>query len=295
MRKKFFLFLPILIPLSVANGAMYQMPDSGNDIIGHNEIIHIKAYDTIDKLAQEYEVSYHELLEANPGINPKKLSIGTPLLIPLQFILPQYRQGIVINIPELRLYYFIPNGKYVFTTPVGLGRSSWRTPTMTTKIIKKEMYPAWHAPKSIIEYAAKNGHQIPEEIPSGDPENPLGKYALHLGGEAYLIHGNNDQSSVGKYYSSGCIRLYNKAIETLYPLIAVGTIVHITHQDNKIGWLDGKLYLESHLAVNSNESNQDVQTQIQKVIYQHSINIDWNQVNLITEEKLGIPEIISKE
>lgn len=295
MWKNFFLFLPILIPLSVANAAMYQMPDSGNDIIGHNEIIHIKANDSIDKLAQEYEISYHELLEANPEINPKRLSIDTSLLIPLQFILPKYRQGIVINIPELRLYYFTPDGKYVFTTTVSLGRSSWRTPTMTTKVIKKEMYPTWHAPKSIIEYAARNGHQIPEEIPSDDPENPLGKYALYLGGEAYLIHGNNDRNSIGKYYSSGCIRLYNKAIETLYPLVAVGTTVHIINQDNKIGWLDGKLYLESHLPVGDSEPNQDVQTQIQKIIHQHSINIDWYQVNLITKERFGIPEIISKE
>ncbi len=274
---------------------MYHVPSLGNDIIGHNEIIHIKAKDTIDKLAQQYEVSYHELLEANPGINPKKLSVGTPLLIPLRFILPKYRKGIIINIPELRLYYFTPDAKYVFTTPVGLGRSSWRTPTMTTEVIKKKMHPTWHVPKSIIEYAAENGHQIPEEIPPGAPDNPLGKYALYLGGEGYLIHGNNDQNSVGKYFSSGCIRLYNNAIETLYPMVTVGTIVYIIHQVNKVGWLDGKLYLESHLPVSSNASNQDTQAQIQKVIEQHSANVDWHRVNLVTKEKLGIPELVSKD
>jgi len=295
MWKRFFLFLSILITFSTAKGAMYQMPSSGNDVIGHNEIVHIKAKDTIDKLAQEYEVSYHELLEANPEINPKKLRVDTVVLIPLQFILPKYRQGIVINIPELRLYYFTPDGKYIFTTPVGLGRSSWRTPTMTTLVIKKEMHPTWHAPKSIIEYAAKNGHQIPEEIPPGNPDNPLGKYALYLGGEGYLIHGNNDQNSVGKYYSSGCIRLYNNAIETLYPMVAVGTIVHIIHSVNKAGWLDGKLYLESHRPVSGNGSNQDVQTQIQEIIKQHSANIDWHQVNLVSKQQLGIPEFVSKE
>ncbi|KPJ67931.1 MAG: hypothetical protein AMJ43_02775 [Coxiella sp. DG_40] len=291
-----FLFISLLVPLSLAKGAIYPMPTSGNDIIGHNETIYIEANDTLDKLAKEYEVSYHELLEANPEINPKNLIPGTKVLIPTQFILPKYRKGIVINIPELRLYYFMPDREHVFTTPVGLGRDSWRTPTMLTGVIKKEANPTWHVPKTILKHEAKNGHQIPNEVPPGDPDNPLGNYVLYLGGKGgYLIHGNNEPDTIGKYYSSGCIRLYNSAMETLYSMVAVGTLVRIIHDPDKVGWLNGELYLESHQSVSGNESDRDIQTQIQKLIEQQPINIDWNQVNLVNREKLGIPKLIGKE
>ena len=141
MRKFLLLVSTFAIYSITAQAAIYEMPAPGNDIIGQTITAHVQRGDTMDKLTRRYEVSYHELLEANPKLNPRRLRIGDILIIPSEYILPTYRKGIVINISEPRLYYFYPDGKHVFTTPVGLGRSSWRTPTMKTRVIKKEKNP----------------------------------------------------------------------------------------------------------------------------------------------------------
>jgi L,D-transpeptidase ErfK/SrfK len=299
--RKFLLVLTFAIYSITAGGAVYKMPGHGNDIIGRIINARVQKGDTINRLVQRYDLSYHELLEANPEIHPRKLYIGETLIIPSAYILPKYRQGIVINTAEPRLYYFYPDGRHVFTTPVGLGRYNWRTPTMVTKVIKKEENPIWFVPKSIREHVYKTiGKEIPEEIPPG-PDNPLGKYAIYLGRNTYLIHGTNNPNSVGKYYSSGCIRLYNNAIISLFEAVPIGTEVHIIHQPNKTGWMNGQLYLESHEPVSghekkpNSESQMDVERYVEKAITNHHTYIDWYKVYIVAQNKLGIPIPVGKE
>ena len=88
------------------------------------------------------------------------------------------------------MYYFPAGGKYVMTFPVAMGRDEWRTPTVKTTVISKEKDPIWYVPKSIQEYGAENGHYYPDKVMAG-PDNPLGRYALHLAAQGYLIHGND--------------------------------------------------------------------------------------------------------
>lgn len=292
--RKFGLFLLICCVVNIAQAAIYHMPEKGDDIIGQIFTVQIQAGDTLTKISEKYEVSFHEILEANPNIHPRRLRIGDSVVIPTEFILPKYRQGIIINIPELRLYYFTPDGHYVFTTPVGLGRSGWRTPTMITKIISKVLNPTWHVPDEIIEHAAKQGVILPHNVPPG-PDNPLGEYALYLARDGYLIHGTNDSNSVGKYFSSGCIRLYNDAIKTLYEMVATGTKVYILHHANKVGWFNGELYLEAHVPVSNTEpasslNTQDPEAVIEAEAAKHPVHIDWNSVNRIAKQQLGIPQ-----
>jgi len=270
------------------------MPQIGNDIIGQIFTVQIQEGDNLTKLSKEYEVSFHEILEVNPNIHPRRLRIGDSVVIPSEFILPKYRQGIVINIPELRLYYFTSDGNYVFTTPVGLGRSGWRTPTMVTRIYSKVTNPTWHVPEEIIKDAAKQGIFFPHNVPPG-PDNPLGKYALYLARDGYLIHGTNDSNSVGKYFSSGCIRLYNDAIKTLYEMVTTGTKVYLLHHANKAGWFNGTLYLESHVPVSNIEPASDLNTQDPEAVIEakaakHSVHIDWARVKHIAKQQLGIPQ-----
>lgn len=299
MLSRTLLFLILVNLFLTAQAAFYEMPAPGNDVIGEIRVIHVQKGDSANKLMREYELSYHELLEANPKVRFSNLHEGATIVIPTQFILPKYRKGIVINIPELRLYYFTPDGQYVFTTPVGLGRSGWRTPTMTTYVIKKEEQPVWHVPKEIAEYVESKGRVLPDEIPPG-PDNPLGDYALYLSYWGYLIHGTNDPDSVGKYYSSGCIRLRPDAIATLFSQVDVGTIVHIVHASNKAGWLNSVLYLEEHVPVSYNDQEtkaDDNQEGLQQVIDEATknrpINIDWQRVSELAKEQTGIPEPIS--
>jgi L,D-transpeptidase ErfK/SrfK len=297
--RKFGLFLLLCCVINIAQAAIYPMPHQGNDIIGHIFTVQIQQGGSLDKLCKKYEVSFHELLEANPKIHPKRLRLGDSIVIPTEFILPKYRQGIVINIPELRLYYFTPDGNYVFTTPVGLGRSGWRTPTMVTKIYSKVKNPTWHVPEEIINEAAKHGIFLPDNVPPG-PDNPLGKYALYLARNGFLIHGTNDTNSVGKYFSSGCIRLYNNAIKSLYDMVTTGTKVYILHHANKAGWLNGRLYLESHVPVSNTEPASNLNTQdpmavIEAEAAKHSVHIDWATVKHIAKQQLGVPEQVGTE
>jgi L,D-transpeptidase ErfK/SrfK len=282
-----------------ANAAIYQLPPNGDDIIGnppHTEMV--QPNDNADKIMQRYELSYHELVEANPRLRFSHLRAGATIVIPDQYVLPEFRKGVVINIPELRLYYFMPDGQHVFTAPVGLGRADWRTPTMVAKIIKKEANPTWHVPGSIAEYALESkGKVLPDEIPPG-PDNPLGNYAIYLSKNGYLMHGTNDPNSVGKYYSSGCMRFSASSIEFLFNNITVGTPIYIIHDTNKAGWFNNTLFLEAHVPVDYNSwqetdsDKKDVEASIQAATRTKPASIDWNRVRLVTEEHYGMPEPI---
>jgi hypothetical protein len=60
---------------------------------------------------------------------------------------------------------------------------------------------------------------------AGGPGNPLGARAMYLGSSAYRIHGTNDPSTIGKFVSSGCIRLTNEDVQDLFSRVSVGTRV----------------------------------------------------------------------
>lgn len=285
-----------LLFTATALAATYRMPKPGNDIVGKSFTIQVKKGDSLNSLSKRYGVSFHELLEANPNIEGNRLKVGSTLLVPTQFILPKYRKGIVINLPELRLYYFTPDGKYVKTYPLGLGRRDWRTPTGPTAVIKKKVNPDWNVPKSIKEHTLETrGKLLPDVIKGGTPENPLGFRALYLGKPGYLIHGTNNPGSIGKFVSSGCIRMYNQDVEELYPHVAIGTPVHILNISHKAGWYNERLYLQSSIPVNlpdqetSPFNNDSVDMAIREILGDGIADINWDMVDQVTAERTGVP------
>jgi len=296
---KIFYGLIILLLSWDVLAAKNNMPDYGNDVIGKNYIITVGKGDNLTKIRQVNDISYAELVEGNPNINFYKLKIGQKVIIPKQFILPKFRNGIVINMAELRLYYFTPDGRYVYTFPVGLGRVAWRTPLALTKVVKKEKDPVWTAPESIRNYILKKTGKLPKKVVPPGPENPLGGYSLRLGLNSYLIHGTNAPTSVGTFISSGCMRLNADAIKLLYEQVPVDTLVHIIHQPNKAGWYNNKLYLESHDPIScyakqpeSNLNELNVKSAIYKATYIRPANINWSAVSYITKESTGIVQQI---
>lgn len=288
------LLFSICFPLS-ADCAIYPMPARGNDIVGHAFTIRIEPGDSLDTIRRRYDVSYYELLEANPDVNFYRLRVGKSIIIPTEYILPKYRRGIVINIAELRLYYFTPDGRFVYTFPVGLGRIDWRTPTAVTRVIKKETEPVWRPPDSIREYTLeKTGELLPEIVLPG-PKNPLGHYALYLSKSGYLIHGTNVPGSVGTFISSGCMRLLDDAIETLYNEVGIGTPVYIVHHQNKAGWFGNTLYLESQAPAKqyaeqlTDLSNMDAETAIYQSAANRPAYVNWNIVSQAVQSHTGLP------
>jgi LysM repeat protein len=121
------LFISAVIVSFSIKAAIYPMPTPGNDLIGEQFIITIKSGDTIYSICQKYSVSQDELWAANPKLTLDKLATGSKVTIPAQHILPSIRQNIVINTAEERLYFFTPDGKYVFTIPLQLESSNITT------------------------------------------------------------------------------------------------------------------------------------------------------------------------
>ena len=187
-----------------------------------------------------------ELRLFNPGVDVWIPGAGTAVRLPSQVILPAApRSGVVINVPEMRMYYYPEGESVVHTWPISIGRVGWETPLGKTSIVRKKVGPTWYPPESIREEHALRGDILPRVVRPG-PDNPLGSHALYLGFPEYLIHGTNKPYSIGMRVSHGCVRMYPEHIVEVFDLVKPGTPVTLVHQEIKVGWRGDKLYLEVH-------------------------------------------------
>ncbi len=217
-----------------------------SDIVGKVQTATVLRGENFHTIGQKFDVGIFELMEANPGVDPDFPSAGTALIIPTQYILPSGpRKGIVINLAELRLYYFHRDQPLVTTHPIGVGRKEWETPLGNGRIVEKTKNPTWRPPDRIRQYYVDNNIELPEVVPPG-PKNPLGKYAIRLSIPGYLIHGTNSPNGIGIRSSSGCIRMHPEDIESLFYKVHIGDPVRIIHQPYKIGRYYGRTYAEAH-------------------------------------------------
>jgi L,D-transpeptidase ErfK/SrfK len=250
--------------------------------------------DTFFDLARYYGLGYNELVEANPGVDEWIPAENKPIELPTEWILPQTEYvGLVVNIPEMRLYYYPPrraDGTQMVTTfPVGLGRDDWRTPQGKFKVRGKTLNPTWNIPASIQkERIEKNGY-TEKSIAGGSPDNPLGKHRIELTLPMYGIHGTNIPWGVGMQVSHGCIRLYPEDIEQLFPMIPVGTPGQFVYEPVKIGARNGRIYVEVHKDIYgmTPAAFNAARTTLQKYGWQDLVNVDL-LVQAIEEES-GVP------
>jgi lipoprotein-anchoring transpeptidase ErfK/SrfK len=130
---------------------------------------------------------------------------------------------IVIKTAERRLYLVQGNGS-ALRYPVAVGRQGkqWQG---WSRIDGKYVNPAWGPPEEV----KRDNPRIPDVIPGGAPNNPMGMRAMTLSGGQYAIHGTNRPNSIGTFASYGCIRMYNQDIVDLYERVSVGTPVVVTH------------------------------------------------------------------
>jgi L,D-transpeptidase ErfK/SrfK len=197
--------------------------------------------DTLLDLAVAHDLGYLEIVAANRGVDPWLPAPGTEVVLPKAKLLPAGpRDGIVINLPERRLYVF-KRGFLVSDYPVGIGRDNLETPVGSTRIVEKRLAPTWRPTTQ----ARREDPTLPAVVPPG-PDNPLGTHALYLEWTNYLIHGTNRIYAIGRRASRGCIRLYPDDIVDLYKEVAVGTKVTVIDQPLKLGWKENVLYLEVH-------------------------------------------------
>lgn len=232
----------IVLALPAGAAAETYDIDPTSDLVGRLEFHTVAANETLPSLAVRYGLGYIELRAANPAVDPWLPPVGQKVILPTRRILPGVaREGIVINLAELRLYYFPPGSGKVETYPLGIGREGWETPLGRTTIIEKRANPTWIVPASI----RTEKPYLPAAIGPG-PSNPLGSYALYLGWSSYLIHGTNKPHGVGRQVSHGCIRMYPDDIASLFARVPVATPVTVINQPIKTGWNDGTLFVEVH-------------------------------------------------
>lgn len=232
----------------------FPLPETGS-VIGENYRITVQEGDTLVDLARTHNVGYEEIRMANPEVSIWAPFVGTEVTIPNRHILPDAeREGIVINLSEMRLYYYSAPGM-VESYPISVGRDGFSTPVGVTRTTVKVKDPAWSPPRSMRAEAAARGEPTPAVVPPG-PDNPLGRHAILLGIPSYLIHGTNRPDGVGMRVSRGCIRMFPEDIESLYERVPSGTRVNIIDQPFKAGWSDeGVLYAQSFPPLEENEAS----------------------------------------
>lgn len=230
-------YLALLISTTSSFAATYSLPPVPKRLIGEEQYHSVVKGDYFQALAEQYNVGFLALMAANPGVDPFLPPDGKKLTIPSQMLLPYgERTGIVINLPELRLYYFQPDQSLVHVFPVGVGRLGLETPRTTSLIGEKREDPVWRPTEEMkARYLAEKGVVLADEVPPG-PNNPFGKYALRLGTSQYLIHGTNQRFGIGMRASSGCIRMYDDDIKWLYENVPLGTQVKILDQPVKMSY-----------------------------------------------------------
>ncbi len=232
------------ITSTVSNAEVYSF-NKDSTVIGFTKTHNIGNFESLIETARKFNLGYNEIISANPDIDPFLPDNGTIVKIPTSWVLPETNiyDGIVINLSEMRLYYFFQqkDRKLVRTFPIGIGREGYDTPLGKFKIIQKIVNPSWYVPESI----RAEKPELPRVVPPG-PDNPLGTHALRLSLQSYLIHGTNKPWGVGRRVSHGCIRLYPEDIPVLFQLVNNGVKVEIVKQPVKIGIRDKKVFIEVH-------------------------------------------------
>jgi L,D-transpeptidase ErfK/SrfK len=212
------------------------------------------------------------------------------------------RDGIVLNLPSMRLLYFVADDAAeaaanaalsVTSHPIGIGRQGWATPTGVAEVTGKAREPVWYPPASVRAEHAALGDPLPSVVPAG-PDNPLGAFAIGLSMPGYLIHGTNKPAGVGMRVSHGCIRLYPEDIEALFDRVPSGTPVTIIDEPVLAGWHDGELYLEVHapLAEDERDLNMLVEQAVAAAFERAALEpapVDAERVARIVAERSGIP------
>jgi L,D-transpeptidase ErfK/SrfK len=291
---------------SPARATVYTLAHPEDAVFGEDQTVVTVYEDTLYDLARAYSLGSEELIRVNPGIDPWLPGAGKVIIVPGRHILPPGpHEGIVVNLPEHRLYYY-PKPKRgqpqeVITYPVSIGKMDWRTPLGVTHVISKQKDPTWYPPASVRKEHAEAGDPLPASVPPG-PDNPLGAYAMRLaaGNGTYLIHGTNNPIAVGLAVTHGCIRMYPDDVAVLFPLVPVGTPVRLINDPIKVAWVDGELLLEAHPPVDAEgqsfEPNVDQFSELlQKAVGGTVVAIHWDYAREVLQKADGVIATVGLE
>jgi len=257
--------------------------------------------DTLLEVARRFDLGYVEMVAANPGTDPWVPGEGTNVVLPTVHLMPNAApEGIIINLADMRLYYFAEPGGPMQSFPIGIGRDGLKTPIGSTTITGKRKDPSWRPTARM----RAEDPELPEVVPAG-PDNPLGNRAMYLGWPQYLIHGTNKPLGIGRRVSSGCIRMYPEDVEYLFEQIGVGTKVTVVDQPIKLSWIDDALYIEAHPTQAQSDQieasgsfepllDSKVVDQVLAAAGDKAPSLDWSRIRQATIERRGYPIQITR-
>lgn len=291
-------FLPLLATAMVIFAVpVHAAKVYDKDYVGEMEMYRAKYEDTLVHLARKYGLGFVEMRAANPTLDPWIPGEGTRVVLPTQSLLPDApREGIVLNLAEMKLYLYQTPGAAPIVYAISPGREGLNTPVGQTTIQSKKVGPTWTPTARML----KEDPTLKSFYPPG-PDNPLGTHALYLGWPEMRIHGTNKPYAIGRRASSGCIRMYPEAIKDIYNRVPVGTKVTSVDQPVKVGWIDGKMYVEvsptqeQSLRVEemgdfkSYEITTEDMKRITRKAGPYADRIDWEAVRKVVREHRGYP------
>jgi L,D-transpeptidase ErfK/SrfK len=249
-------------------------------------------------IAREGGLGFRELRDANPTVDEWEPHAGVELTLPTRRILPRPEryQGLVINIPEFRLYLFPLDTREgerepIMTWPVGIGAEYAQSPVRQFRVKSKDEKPTWVVPDSIY---AKMEEPRKRVVPPG-PDNPLGDYRMRLDFDLYAIHGTNDPWTVGRLTTHGCVRLYPEDVEYLYPMVSPGYPGEFVYQPVKVGERKGRVFVEVHQDVYS--MFEDLQAHARSVAARANVadRIDPERFATAVKQQLGVPIDVTRD
>jgi L,D-transpeptidase ErfK/SrfK len=282
---------------------VYELSVPDAVLFGREERVITTYEDTLYEIARRFSLGSEEVVRVNPGIDPWLPGAGRNLVIPGQRVLPAGpREGIVVNLPEHRLYFYpkaVPGRpQRVYTYPISIGKMDWRTPLGKTRVVNKRERPSWVPPESVRREHIANGEPpLPAVVPPG-PDNPLGNYAMRLGlAGSYLIHGTNNPIAVGMAVTHGCIRMYPEDIEEFFPMVAVGTPVYLVNEPVKVAWVAGQLLLEVHPPVDAQGQTGEPDLAVfegllQQALGESVVAIHWDRARVELAQARGMPAVV---
>jgi L,D-transpeptidase ErfK/SrfK len=233
-----------LAPLALAqseSAATEKLWRQIRPLIGASMFHFVEPKETLHDVAYENRLGFEAIKRLNPDVDPWLPAPGILIQLPTRMVLPVADEtGLVINVPEMRLYDFT-NPEAVRVIAVAVGDADDPTPVGKFRIGQKRVDPVWTVPRSI----RTEKPYLPAQVPPG-AENPLGSRWMTIGTGSYGIHGTNVKWSIGRGSTHGCVRLYEDVMEDLFDRTESGVPIQILYQPFKWGTNGKELFLEVH-------------------------------------------------
>jgi L,D-transpeptidase ErfK/SrfK len=264
--------------------ALTSQPERLAPIVGVRARTVVQEGETLLDIAFSFGLGFDQVVRLNPGVDVWIPEPGTRVELPTQTILPSAPpRGLVINVPEMRLYDFSVEAAPAVLA-VAVGDAADPTPQGEFRIGEKRLDPTWRVPESI----RRERPELPARVPPG-PHNPLGDRWMTLGTSSYGIHGTSNRWSVGHGATHGCVRLYNRDMHALFERVPEGTPVRIVYQTVKIGRRGNGVFLEAHPDLYGLVRDPVASTRVRLLVLGLDAFVDRDLAERIIREARGTP------